>query len=84
LQEEATSNPSSPLNQRTSLSSEIIINKRKTQKRIEFQNEFEELRKRKICAEILKIEAETRLINAQAELKELEVEEKKIQIYNRN
>ncbi|KAL7075778.1 hypothetical protein ACQ4LE_005376 [Meloidogyne hapla] len=83
--EEALSNPPSPINQGTSLESSIItINKRKsTQKRVEFPNELEDLRKRKICAEIMKIEAEARLINAQAEMKELEVEEKKMQFYNR-
>jgi len=41
------------------------------------------LKKRKMCAEIVKLEAEARLINAQAEMKELEVEEKKMQFYNR-
>nr|CAD2155865.1 unnamed protein product [Meloidogyne enterolobii] len=82
--EEAISNPPSPLNQIIPLELSMIGNKRKTQqKRIEFSDELEELKKRKMCAEIVKLEAEARLINAQAEMKELEVEEKKMQFYNR-
>jgi len=84
LKEEAISNPPSPLNQIIPLELSMIGNKRKTQqKRIEFSDELEELKKRKMCAEIVKLEAEARLINAQAEMKELEVEEKKMQFYNR-